>query len=325
MALSLVEMWGFGEFISFDKNASMPRFAVIDLGTNIFAMRIVESLDGKTYQQLYKESRFVKLAEEGFAKIGVAPYARGLQTIADYRTRLDEYGVKKIKAIGTAALRTAENGSAFLNDVFSQSGIQVDLISGEEEAHFIHKGSKLAVPFDGQKKLIMDIGGGSVEFIIADADQVYWAASFMIGLAVMFPKYHQSDPISTEEIAALEAFLTSQLAPLEQALQLYPVAHLVGTSGTFDVIENMLTDQKTGKFYTQIAIDKVMVLYQQLISSTYAQREAMSGLLLSRVDMIVVGMILIGKIIRMCGATQLFVSDFDLKEGILQDMVEGSI
>lgn len=303
----------------------MSRFAVIDLGTNIFAIQIVESLDEATYQQLYKESRFVKLAEEGFTKIGATPYARGLQTIGDYRKHLDDYGVKKIKAIGTAALRTAENGPAFLNDVLSQFDILIDLISGEEEAHFIHKGSKLAVPFDDQKKLIMDIGGGSVEFIIADADQVYWAASFMIGLAVMFPKYHQKDPISKEEITELEAFLSSQLAPLEQALELYPVVHLVGTSGTFDVIENMLTTQKTGKHYTQIAIDKVMVLYQQLISSTYAQREAMSGLLLSRVDMIVVGMILIGKIIRMCGAKQLFVSDFDLKEGVLQDMVEGAI
>jgi exopolyphosphatase/guanosine-5'-triphosphate,3'-diphosphate pyrophosphatase len=303
----------------------MPRFAVIDLGTNIFYLRIVESFDAATYQLVHQESRFVKLADEGFEKIGVAPFSRGLQTMIDYQARLQEHGVEKIKAVGTAALRTAQNGADFINAVLEETGIRVDLITGEEEAHLIHQGVKMAVPFNGQKKLIMDIGGGSVEFIIADVNQVYWAASFMIGLAVMFPKYHRQDPMAATEIADLEAFLSNQLIPLAEALQRFPVTHLVGTSGTFDVIVSMLADQKTGSNYTQIALNKVIALYQQLIASTYAQRAAMSGLLLSRVDMIVVGIFLIEKILRMCSATKLYVSDFDLKEGILYDLVEGRI
>ncbi|MBK7874110.1 MAG: hypothetical protein IPJ74_27410 [Saprospiraceae bacterium] len=104
---------------------------------------------------------------------------------------LDQYQVKAIRAIGTAALRTASNWQDFIDQVKTLASIEVQLITGDREAELIHKGVMLAIPPVQERMLIMDIGGGSVEFIIADCQQVYWAQSFSCGCGCIVEKFSQ--------------------------------------------------------------------------------------------------------------------------------------
>ncbi|MCB0663459.1 MAG: hypothetical protein KDC24_12015, partial [Saprospiraceae bacterium] len=141
--------------------------AVIDLGTNTFHLLAVEIDENEQMHFLFRERIFVKLAEDGIQSIGPAPFQRAIKAMTVFKNKLDELGIDHFKAFGTAALRTATNGPDLIHAIKEKTGIEVALIDGLEEARLIHLGVSQAVPFDHTKQLIMDIGGGSVEFVIA--------------------------------------------------------------------------------------------------------------------------------------------------------------
>ena len=298
------------------------KLAVIDLGTNIFHLRIVTVQPDGSFAELFRQSKFVRLASEGIGTIGLAPFRRGLDCLKEYAQILQQHQVDKTRAIGTAALRTASNGSTFIQNVLEETGLEITLIDGDQEAHYIHKGVELAVPFGADKKLIMDIGGGSVEFIIADLDKVYWAQSFPVGMAVMYHNFHRIDPISVTEIDDLHSFLTMQLSPLQEALQAYQISELVGTRGTFDVLTAQFGTSKIGKHCSILPIEPLPAFFDRVIQSNLAERLIMSEIPNDRVDMIVVGMLLIQFVLKMTNVPRILVSDFDVKEGVLAEMVQ---
>lgn len=301
----------------------MDKLGVIDLGTNTFHLLLVEPKPDGTFTELYRKQYFVKLASEGIEKIGATPFATGLEVMQLFKETLDAQQVHFVRAFGTAALRTASNGEAFIQQVKALTGIEVQLISGEREAALIHKGVLLAVPFGDDPMLIMDIGGGSVEFIIADQRQVYWSHSFPIGVAVLFNRFHKSDPIALDEIMAVQAFLKEHLAPLRQALLQFPVRHLVGASGTFDVLENILVEHKIHPHHSFLNTAKFPVFYQKILHSTLQERLKMEGMPAIRADMIVVALILIDFVLELSSTPieQIIISAFAMKEGMLHEMM----
>jgi len=295
---------------------------VIDLGTNTFHLLIVEANGTGTFQEIYRKQHFVKLAEEGIETIGAAPFARGLAVMQQFKQTLDEQHVTTLRAFGTAALRTASNGAAFIEQVEAQTGIRVQLITGEREAALIHKGVLQAVPFGTERMLIIDIGGGSVEFIIADQREVYWAQSFPIGVAVLFNNFHRSDPISPAEISATQTFVQQQLQPLQTALTRYPAHTLVGASGTFDVMENMLVHNKIHPHHSYLNASAFPDFYNKIVNSTLQERLNMEGMPAIRADMIVVALILVDVVIKIARIRQIVISAFAMKEGMLYEMID---
>ncbi|MFN7120286.1 MAG: phosphatase [Saprospiraceae bacterium] len=299
----------------------MKKYGVIDLGTNTFHLLIVAATSEGNFQEIYRKQYFVKLAEEGIDTIGAAPFARALEVMHWFKQTLDEQQVSDLRAFGTAALRTASNGAAFIEQVRAETGIDVQLISGDREAALIHKGVLQAVPFAAERWLIMDIGGGSVEFIIADKDQVYWAQSFPIGVAVLFKNFHHSDPIAPEEIAATRRFLQAQLQPLQAALQRYPTHTLVGASGTFDVLENILVSNKTHPHHSFLDARAFPAFYDAVVHLTLQERLEMEGMPAIRADMIVVALILVDVVMQLAAIEQIVISAFAMKEGMLYEMM----
>ena len=298
------------------------RYAVIDLGTNTFHLLIAEQQANQEFTELHRQRFFVKLAAEGIETIGAAPIQRGFQALKNFRATLDKLGVKKVKAIGTAALRTASNGPDFVKTAKEEYNIQIELIDGNREAELIYKGAILAVPFADKNYLIMDIGGGSVEFIIANKNVLLWAQSFPIGVAVLFKKFHHSNPISALEINDLKVFLNSFLTPLYQALIKFPTHTLVGASGTFDVLEFILAKDSAYKNHAFVQVKDFEPLYQILINSTEAERYAMQEVPNTRADMIVVAIILIKFILKKVRIQEIIVSNFAMKEGILSELMQ---
>ncbi len=303
----------------------MTKLGVIDLGTNTFHLLIAEPDGQGAFRELYRERHFIKLAEESIGQIGAAPFARGLQAMEDFKTRLDEYNVYAIRAIGTAALRTASNGRDFIEQVKAQTGIEVQLISGDREAELIYKGVMMAIPPLPERMLIMDIGGGSVEFIIADQHQVYWAQSFPVGVAVLWKQFHKSDPIAPNEIEQIHQFLDIQLEPLRLALQRFPTKLLTGASGTFDVLENILVKTKTHPHHSQLTAAEFPAFYHLILGTTFAERLHMEGMPAERADMIVVALILLNHVLMMAKIHTVHISAFAMKEGILYEMMQNMI
>ena len=301
----------------------MPnRIAVIDLGTNTFHILIAEEQPDQSFKALHRQRFFVKLAEEGIETIGQAPLERGFAALSHFKKLIEELEVTKVKAIGTAALRTASNGPAFVQQVKAQLGFQIELISGSQEAAFIHKGVALAVPFRQENYLLMDIGGGSVEFILANKNKVHWAQSFPIGVGVLYKGFHKSNPITATEIKATNAYIDSFLNPLQKALAAFPAHTLVGASGTFDVLESLLAKEMASPTHAYVSVKDFFPLYDRIISTTEAERYAMQTIPDTRADMIVVALILIDNILSTVAIDQIIVSRYAMKEGILLDLLE---
>ncbi len=300
----------------------MPnRIAVIDLGTNTFHILIAEAQANHTFKDLHRQRFFVKLAEEGIETIGKASLDRGFKALTHFKKLIEELQVTKVKAIGTAALRTASNGPAFVQQVKEELGFHIELISGRQEAAYIHKGVVLAVPFKEQNYLLMDIGGGSVEFIIANQHQVHWAQSFPIGVGVLFKKFHKSNPIADTEIIATNKYIEDFLLPVKIALQKFPASTIVGASGTFDVLESLLAKEIASPTHAYVAVKDFSPLYERIIRTTEVERYEMQTIPDDRADMIVVALILINYILKTAAIDQIIVSKYAMKEGIMMDLL----
>lgn len=300
----------------------MSRFAVIDLGTNTFHMLIVEKgEDGIPFKEIHRERRFVKLAQEGIETIGETPFERGISVLKEYRKIIDQYQVDDLRAYGTAALRTASNGAKFVQKAREVAQISIKLITGDIEAQLIHKGVLLTLPKVTDRYFIMDIGGGSVEFIIGDQKAVLWAQSFPVGAAVLYKKYHHTDPITKKEISELEVFLENTLAPFFVALKTYPTQHLVGASGTFDVIAENLVGMQASDLMAIVPTPDFFPFFQKVLHTTHQQRYEMTEVPDERADLIVVALILVDFILKRANIQQLTVSNYAMKEGILAEML----
>lgn len=306
--------------------APRKRYAVIDLGTNTFHLLIAEAGEnGTPLEEVYRSRHFIKLAENGIETLSAAALDRGMKALLFFRQQLDQYGVPddQVVALGTAALRTATNGPGFRAEVLTRTRIDIQIISGDQEAQLIARGALLAIPAPSEKVLIMDIGGGSVEFIIADEQQVYWAQSFPVGVAVLYHKFRHSEPITREETESVRAFLTVQLQPLLAALHTFPSVHLIGAAGTFDVVANHLgIDSRSDATHSAIDLHKFDSFFKTILATNQQERYDMPEIPDDRVDMIVVALILIDLVLQMVNIKKLTVSYYAMKEGKMAELMQ---
>ena len=298
----------------------MKKFAVIDLGTNTFHLLIVTTNTEGSFTELYRERKFIKLGENGVERIGNAPYLRGINALSSFKKVLDKYAVDDVRVFGTAALRTASNGQQFVNEIKEKTNLDITLISGDEEARLIYLGVRQAVPFNSDTGMIMDIGGGSVEFIIADKNEIFWAQSFPIGVSVLRNEFHKEEPIAKNEIENIKEHLDNTLQPLKNILKDYQVNNLIGASGTFDVLELMLVQEKLSEVHSEVKTADFEPLYQEFLQTTLEERLQMPNLPNDRADMIIVALVLIEYILKLAKIKKITVSAYAMKEGMLSEM-----
>ena len=305
-------------------NPLIKRYGVIDLGTNSFHLLIVETdLEG-SFKEIFQKEIFVRLAQNGIQTIGSKPYQHGLEVIQSYHQILQQYKVQQIRAVGTSALRTASNGLHFINEVKTKTGIDIELISGDKEAQLIYKGVQQTLDFLDEKILIMDIGGGSVEFIIANVDKLLWVHSFPIGAAVLYRKFHLHEPIHQNDLKQLTSHLDQHLNPLFKALEKYPVQQLVGAAGTFEVIKSFLKEAPLNPNYCKIPIDQFNSFYQLFLNKNLAERLAVKKLNTARATSIVVALFLVHFVLQKTKIQHLSSSAYSMKEGLILEMLSNT-
>lgn len=307
------------------------RLALIDLGTNTFHLLIVEmpAVPGQKPLVLLRTKAGVRLGEGGISQgvIALEPYARALHTLAGFKEEIELHEVTEIRATATSAMRVTRNGPDLVRDIFEQTGIRVDVIPGEREAELICQGVRQAVNLGTEPHLIMDIGGGSVEFIIASQATIFWKRSFEIGAQRLLDKFFP-DPSGVFPAAAVEAeqqYLSTVLEPLIEALQRYKPVSLVGASGSFDSLADMQLGQLRTEAqlppHTELALSSFQESYRHLLSGNHAQRLAIPGILPMRADMLVVASVLIDYVLGISGITRIQTSAYALKEGLLAEML----
>ena len=301
------------------------RIAVIDLGTNTFNLLIAESDGDGGFQSLYNEKLPVRLGEGGINSgiITEAAYLRGLEAMDTYAESIRQWNATESMAFATSAMRNASNGMQFVADVKERTGIEINVISGEEEAGYIYEGVKGALNFNDSNSLIIDIGGGSIEFIIANKNGLKWKQSFEVGASRLLQKFKPSDPITTDEVHAICWFLNESLLPLRNAIAEHGVEELIGASGSFESLAEMVIarygkGQPVGATEFTFDLDQCEIIHRELLASTREQRLHIRGLVAMRVDMIVISAILVEWVIREFGIPKMRMSAYALKEGVLR-------
>lgn len=302
------------------------KIAVVDLGTNTFHLVISESRDG-VYQEVAKKRIYVRLGEGGLGSSNITPEAwqRALNAMKEFQEMIDMHQAKEVYAVGTSALRNAHNGAELIATIEQQTKIRVEIISGKQEAELIYRGVKEAVTIAANETvLIMDIGGGSVEFIICNSSQSLWEQSFEIGAQRLVDNFNQHSYILPEELTNMEEYLATHLQPLFEAVDTYRPTRLIGSSGAFSTIGSILSAKQEiniGKEATayDIPFDKFVQLYKDIRYTTNEDRLQIPGLSDQRVDMIVVSMALIYFVLNRTNLQRITASRYSLKVGLFFD------
>lgn len=305
--------------------------AIIDLGTNTFHLLIAEIDEREDFKITEKFKEPVELGEGGLDSGVISPnaYKRGLKALEKLQKLMAARHVTTVQAFATSAIRSAENGKDFIRDAKAESGIDVRIINGNEEASLIFDGVRngIQLPPD-QDILIIDIGGGSVEFIVTRDGKPQLLRSLDIGAARLLGRLNPSDPIKPSEIKALHASLEKNLEGLIAELKEFDIKLLVGSSGTFETISaivahangDILSSENLNSYrFNSRQFKKVHHLLQ---SSDKASRLKIPGMDPMRVDMIVMGSELINVIVESLHIKQFMVSSYALKEGILYRFID---
>jgi exopolyphosphatase/guanosine-5'-triphosphate,3'-diphosphate pyrophosphatase len=304
------------------------KIAIIDMGTNTFHLLIAEQED-KSFNIVFRDRLAVKIGMGGINDgiITETGIHRALLAMQSFKNTMDQYGVSQAFAFGTSAMRNARNSAEVIERINAVTGIDIRIITGDEEAEYIYYGVKAALGLGDERSLIVDIGGGSVEFIIADQHTIFWKQSFEIGAQRLLEKYQQHDPILAEEIHAVNDFFNQELTSLFTAVNLFKPSVLVGSSGTFDTLSDIFCirhdiHKSAEEIETPLTIEGFYEIYYELIKKDRKERMEIPGMIEMRVDMIVVACCLVRFIIENFSFARIRVSTYSLKEGVLASLTE---
>lgn len=293
------------------------RKAVIDLGTNTFNLLIVECDSSGKLFEIHQEKEGVALGMGGINANIISEDAsiRGINTLTQFKKTCSDYGVTKIKAIGTSALRAASNSGDFLTLAEKTTGIKIEIISGNTEANYIYQGVSRTLNIESPY-LIMDIGGGSTEFILADKNEVKEAQSFEIGVSRVYQQNEFKDPLSSDDISNINTFLEQTIGEFLDKLD---SNILVGASGSFETFYEIINEKDFPKSDKAQKIDLVKFkrCLDEIISSTQSERNLNQRIIPIRKIMAPIAAVKIKYVLDKINATEIIVSGNSLKEGVL--------
>ncbi|WP_091211312.1 Ppx/GppA phosphatase family protein [Mucilaginibacter gossypiicola] len=304
------------------------RVAVMDLGTNTFHLLIAEG-EIHDYHEVVHITEAVKLGEGGINKGHILPdaFQRGVNTMQRFHELIAANNVSSVRAIATSALRSASNGKDFVKEVESRTGIAIEIIDGEQEAGFIYNGVKLSGCLSAKNSLIMDIGGGSVEFILGNTDKILWKQSFEVGAARLMDQFHHTDPIPPASIEAMNLYLEDTLNDLFIATTGIEIDTLVGSSGSFETFAGLVETEKARPFdlksiqHYDFDEEELLTITNKLILSSHKERLGNPGIIPVRVDMIVAASLVTRFIMHALDIHKVSMCTNSLKEGVLAGML----
>ncbi len=301
------------------------QIAIIDLGTNTCNLLVAEYQDEK-YKIMFQGKEVVKLGKNGIDKNLLAEdgLERAILAIQKHKIKIKEFKNPEIRVFGTSAIRDAKNRNWFVEEIECKTGLPIDVISGEKEADLIYKGVKLAFGTVEDDTLILDIGGGSNEFILTKANSPCWKQSFPLGMARIIDAFPPSDPIRADETEAIRAHFITKLDELWSKTSGLKIPYLIGCSGAFDTLADIIDQTEPGmkqRISQELSLSDLYRVFQILIHSTTSERAKMVGMELIRIEMIVPAVLFIQTVLEKLKIQKIYQTDFALREGVLYDRI----
>ncbi len=302
------------------------KLATIDIGTNTTLLLVAQRLPGGTINVLAERAEVTRLGR-GIGKDGrlqTASVERTLDVLRGYAAIAAEHGAP-IVAVGTEALRAAPNAEDFLRPATQILGIPVAVIGGDREAHLSFLASARSFPalLKQRALVVIDIGGGSTEVIVAESGAVTFRTSVPVGSVRMTERFVKSDPATATERDAILAHINGALASVAWPAKGSGLS-LVGTAGTVTTLAALalrLDSYDPDRVHGyRLGVEELESIVRDLQTSTEAERRQMPGLDPKRADVIFAGSCILLSIARTLGVSDIVVSDRGVRWGLLYDV-----
>jgi exopolyphosphatase/guanosine-5'-triphosphate,3'-diphosphate pyrophosphatase len=304
--------------------------AGIDIGTNTLRLLIAET-GSASLHEIHSDRRITRLGEQLDLTNQLSSLARerSLKALADFSEKIKKYTVDDIAAVGTSALRNAANSAEFIRDVYEETGLKINVISGREEARLTLLGvSRALSEMSLESAIVIDIGGGSTEIISGGMRSQPADVSLPLGAVYLTERFIQNDPPAEEELDLLREFIRAELrnVPFGVDTAKGGGSVLAGTAGTITTLAAI--DQKLPEYLPEkingsvLTIGSIDQIVAKLRGTPLKERGAIPGLEPGREDIILAGAVITQEIMRRFGFAELRVSDWGLREGILFDLYE---
>ena len=304
----------------------MKKIAVIDCGTNTFNL-LVAVVTSEGWSVIFHNKVAVKLGEGGFEEKIIHPhrFARGLDALLVHKSAIDNLECDHTFAFATSALREASNGVYFIAKAKELFAIDIELISGDREAELICEGVRSSMDLGDEPVCIMDIGGGSTEFVIANAYQIFWKKSYLLGVSRLTDRIQPSDRIESSQLRELEGILHEELSDLKESLKQHEVSRLVGSSGSFDTLRALhfrdaIADAMQA-LHADIPLAAFQSIHQWLLKSSLADRVKHPAIPSIRAQYMPLAAHLVYFLLGYHPFSQLTHSAYSLKEGAIQTII----
>lgn len=304
------------------------KFGAIDVGTNSIHLVMAEISPEGDFRIVGRDRELVQLGKGGFSQHLLTPRAieEGISTLKRFVKMAQLKEVTRIKAVATSAVREAHNGGDFVKRVREEVGIELQIISAEEEARLIYLGARHAVDLGRGDNLVVDIGGGSVEIIVGNAERPDVLASLKLGASRISELYLRSDPPEADEIKKLRKHLDQQLEPVFQRIGPRRFTHAIATSGTVHNVA-MICAYRRGQTEIEpihqldLKRDEVKGLLGLLTSMSRAERLKLPGLDAKRVDALIPACMLLMAFMRAFDLERMRHCDSAVREGIILEHI----
>jgi exopolyphosphatase/guanosine-5'-triphosphate,3'-diphosphate pyrophosphatase len=308
------------------KPLSHPRLAAIDVGTNTIRLIVAEVEQDGTYRILDEEREMVRLGEhlEKTGRLSDDSVDRALTALGKMKAIADGFEVSEIRAIATSAVREAVNGPAFCREVLRRLKVRIEVISGEEEAQLAFRSAARHFNLDSRSSAVVDIGGGSVEIILAAGQIIDQIHSLPLGATRITERLVKSDPLRDKhwKVMRKEIDRTIQEAigrPSHRA------EIMVGSGGTFTALAHMAKWEREGRHGSvqgyMLTPAELIHLLDRLRETPLEARRQIPGLSPDRADIIVAGATVIARLVKRLGTQQILVNEGGIRDGLLLQMI----
>lgn len=304
------------------------RIAALDLGSNSFHLLVVEARPDGTFTPLAREKVMLRLGD-AVSRTGAIPPELAdevVSTLARMRSLSEAAGADEIHACATSAMREADNSSELVDRIAREAGIDVRVISGDEEARLIFGAVRASLVLEPAPAVCLDLGGGSLEVTVGDAGRLAFATSVKLGVARLTADCVRNDPPSAGDLRRLRKRVTDVFGPVaEQALAFEP-GMLVGTSGTLCDLVRMAAVRRDGEVplsVNQLTVERSELeqVHKDIIGRTSAERRKLDGLEPRRADLAPAGSTLGLVAMDLLGLDRLTAGAWALREGIVLDAI----
>jgi exopolyphosphatase / guanosine-5'-triphosphate,3'-diphosphate pyrophosphatase len=302
--------------------------AAIDIGTNSIHLVVARTAGFDHLEVVAQEKEMVRLGSgSGDMKV-LTPDAvdRGVAALQRFR-KVAEISEASVRAVATSAVREAENRDEFVRRAREEAGIDVEVVSGVEEARLIHLGVIQAVPVFDQRLLLVDIGGGSTEFLVGEGGEMLAARSLKLGAIRLTDRFFGGDRLRRRDVEACRAHVRAYLSPVVKDVGQHGFEVAVGSSGTILNIADMALaargEDAKATSNTSFTRKELEGVVSALVKApTAKERRKVPGLDPGRADIIVAGALLLEQAFARLGIVRMAVSGFALREGVLLDTLQ---